>query len=431
MRMALSINCKSSRLEPAMTGAALVAAHAVCEPAQVAMLMAHRVHPQVKPEERLGFRGADDIRAHPWFEGLDWAALEARSVLAPITPELASPVDTSNFDDFSDPPATPRFPPGQPDPNAAAWADLWDWIEQPPDLAAAPAPLGRRASGAAAGLAALRAASLSLATAKPSAAAADTASPTRTASAVQQAQERLQALQLQTEPWRASPAATGEDGEQHVPLSSGVPQSAEVANGQDIEQTQLTDRQQAETDDISGPEAMVSSGVQPSAFAAGALNVASGGRWSSSDGSAGSPVKAVLPPIATSLHASQPAAATHGTGTSQPVAEPMPRGNSDPSLNRPVAVSLPDDLPVYAASADGLVSPLASAGRIDLSGEMSEKGHFVITAGGLVNPAANAGKIVLELDATDTDKFMALDSGIVSPTARSGRIILLPEETAK
>jgi len=67
----------------------------------------------VKPEERLGFKGADDIRAHPWFEGLDWAALEARSVPAPITPELSSDVDTSNFDDFADPPATLRFPPGQ------------------------------------------------------------------------------------------------------------------------------------------------------------------------------------------------------------------------------------------------------------------------------------------------------------------------------
>ncbi len=67
----------------------------------------------MKPEERLGSNGADDIRAHPWFEGLDWAALEARSVPAPITPELSSPVDASNFDDFADPPATPRFPPGQ------------------------------------------------------------------------------------------------------------------------------------------------------------------------------------------------------------------------------------------------------------------------------------------------------------------------------
>ncbi len=109
----------------------------------------------------------------------------------------------------------------------------------------------------------------------------------------------------------------------------------------------------------------------------------------------------------------------------------MPRGNSDPSLDRPASVALPEDLPVYAASADGLVSPLASAGRIDLSGEMGEKGHFVITAGGLVNPAANGGRIVLELDATDTDKFMALDSGIVSPTARSGRIILLPDGGAR
>ncbi len=323
----------------------------------------------------------------------------------------------------------------QPDPNAAAWADLWDWIDRPPGLAAPPAPLSRRTSSAAAGLAALRAASLSLASPRSSLAAGDTVSPTlsptRAASQLLQAQERLEALQLQTEPWRVPPAETAE---QHVPLSSDVALTADAASEQEAAQIQPTDSQQAGRAGSVGLDVADSAGVQASAFAAGSLNVASDGAWSSSDGSAGSPVRAVLPPIATSLPAPpEPAAAARSTGAStQPGALPMPRGNSDPSLDRPAAAGLPEDLPVYAASADGLVSPLASAGRIDLSGETgAEKGHFVITAGGLVNPAANAGRIVLELDATDTDKFMALQSGIVSPTARSGRIILLPEEPAK
>ena len=255
---------------------------------------------------------------------------------------------------------------------------------------------------------------------------------------MQQAQERLEALQLQTEPWRASAEYNaGDGGAQHFLVNSDVDQKAHAADGKEAdEQIQPTDSQQAGREGSSGPDAAFSSGVQASAFAAGALNVASDGAWSSSDGSAGSPVKAVLPPIATSLLAPQPGTAARSTGTAQSEAHSMmPRGNSDPSLNRPEpAGNLPDDLPVYAASADGLVSPLASAGRIDLSSEMmgaAEKGHFVITAGGLVNPAAAAGRIVLELDATDTDKFMALDSGIVSPMARAGRIILLPEEPAK
>ena len=260
-------------------------------------------------------------------------------------------------------------------------------------------------------------------------------SPSRGASAVQQAQERLEALQLQTEPWRIlSSADSTEDGDQHVPLSSDVAQTADAAGEQEATQTQPADSQQAREarEDSGGLDGADSTGVLASAFAAGSLKVASDGAWSSSDGSAGSPVKAVLPPIATSLPAPpEPAAAARATGASQPGALPMPRGSSDPSLDRNAPAGLPEDLPVYAASADGLVSPLASAGRIDLTGEMGEKGHFVITAGGLVNPAAHAGRIVLELDATDTDKFMALDSGIVSPTARSGRIILLPEEPAK
>ena len=400
---------------------------------------------QVKPEERLGFTGPDDIRAHPWFEGLDWDALEARAVPAPITPALASPVDASNFDEFSEPPPTPRFPPGQPDPNAAAWADLWDWIEQPPGGGAAPVPLGRRASGSASGLAALRAASLSLATSRPSAGAAETAAPGQSASAasakavapgqsasaVQQAQERLMALQLQTESWKQEPVQSrGDDGDD-IALTSSAVQPAEAFASQDAEHTQHADSQQAGREDDGGPDVAASSGMQTSAFAAGSLHTAADGDWGS-DSSAGSPVRAVLPPIATSLPvldsitAGSAGAAELGAHHHQAL-----RGDSAPSPSRPAPVSLPNDLPVYAASADGLVSPLASAGRIDLSGEMSEKGHFVITAGGLVNPAANAGKIVLELDATDTDKFMALESGIVSPTARSGRIILLPEETAK
>lgn len=47
------------------------------------------------PQERLG---ADGIRAHPFFKGLDFGRL--REMVPPIQPVVSGPLDTSNFDDF-------------------------------------------------------------------------------------------------------------------------------------------------------------------------------------------------------------------------------------------------------------------------------------------------------------------------------------------
>eukprot|EP00937_MAST-01D_sp_MAST-1D-sp2_P000059 g59.t1 len=41
------------------------------------------------PKRRLGARGADEVKAHPFFRGLDWAALQRRELPAPITPKAA------------------------------------------------------------------------------------------------------------------------------------------------------------------------------------------------------------------------------------------------------------------------------------------------------------------------------------------------------
>ena len=392
-------------------------------------------HAQVKAEERLGFGGADEIRAHPWFDGLDWAALEARDVPGPIAPALSSPFDTSNFDEFVDPPPAPRFPPGQADPNAAVWAELWDWVEQPSGGPSA-AALSRRASGAGPGLAALRAASLSLRASAPEPSAAQAPA----VSVMQQAQERLATLQLQQMQPQTALQEGGSEGpsgavDSQLPFSSGLAEPrGKPGAGLEGEREQHAASQQTDGNGTDEPAALPAGGLQASAFAAASMDADADRDVWDSDGSGGSPVRASLPPIAVSRLAVRGTAADR-TGAVEAGPEHndggFPRSGSGRFPGRPASVSLPEDLPVYAASADGLVSPLASAGRIDLSGEMSEKGHFVITAGGLVNPAANAGKIVLELDATDTDKFMALDSGIVSPTANSGRVILLPDEPAK
>jgi len=41
--------------------------------------------------------GADDVLRHPWFEGVDWIALENGKIQAPLIPQVASAADTRNF----------------------------------------------------------------------------------------------------------------------------------------------------------------------------------------------------------------------------------------------------------------------------------------------------------------------------------------------
>ncbi|BGP20952.1 hypothetical protein JCM10213_006668 [Rhodosporidiobolus nylandii] len=44
--------------------------------------------------------GAQDVKDHPWFEGVDWAAVERKEIRAPIIPLTSTPGDCSNFERF-------------------------------------------------------------------------------------------------------------------------------------------------------------------------------------------------------------------------------------------------------------------------------------------------------------------------------------------
>lgn len=47
--------------------------------------------------------GADDIKKHKWFRGVDWQGLLNKTVQAPIVPPYQHPGDTSNFEKYADP----------------------------------------------------------------------------------------------------------------------------------------------------------------------------------------------------------------------------------------------------------------------------------------------------------------------------------------
>ena len=50
-----------------------------------------------EPQERLGYRGAAEIMRHPFFAGLDWERLHAKTLTPPWVPAVADDMDTSNI----------------------------------------------------------------------------------------------------------------------------------------------------------------------------------------------------------------------------------------------------------------------------------------------------------------------------------------------
>jgi len=49
-----------------------------------------------EPSDRLGAKGADEVKAHPWFAGVDWANL--RDTKSPFIPKLSQSEDTFYFE---------------------------------------------------------------------------------------------------------------------------------------------------------------------------------------------------------------------------------------------------------------------------------------------------------------------------------------------
>jgi len=49
-------------------------------------------------DKRLGTRGGDEVKAHPWFKGLDWDALNRKEIDPPFKPKVKSEADISQID---------------------------------------------------------------------------------------------------------------------------------------------------------------------------------------------------------------------------------------------------------------------------------------------------------------------------------------------
>ena len=51
-------------------------------------------------EHRLGMNGVEEIKSHPFFEGIDWKNM--RNMKAPFIPDLSSDDDCKRFDKFDE-----------------------------------------------------------------------------------------------------------------------------------------------------------------------------------------------------------------------------------------------------------------------------------------------------------------------------------------
>jgi hypothetical protein len=80
----------------------------------------------VNPEKRLGVVGGiSQIKTHPWFSSMDWTALDAQRIPAPILPALKSINDMSNFANY-DAEMTP--PPVNTRNDRSLW-QMWQWVD--------------------------------------------------------------------------------------------------------------------------------------------------------------------------------------------------------------------------------------------------------------------------------------------------------------
>lgn len=59
----------------------------------------------VNPKQRLGYNGSEEIKNHPFFQGVNWDLAVKKNIKPPFIPKLKSDVDLRYFDNmFTDEP---------------------------------------------------------------------------------------------------------------------------------------------------------------------------------------------------------------------------------------------------------------------------------------------------------------------------------------
>ena len=53
---------------------------------------------QRNPQERLGYKGSDEIKQHPWFSDIDWDAMYRKEVVPPFRPNVKDEMSTEQID---------------------------------------------------------------------------------------------------------------------------------------------------------------------------------------------------------------------------------------------------------------------------------------------------------------------------------------------
>lgn len=83
---------------------------------------------QVDPQKRLGSgpTGTEEIKAHPWFDSLDWTAAQHRLLRAPLQPDPEYQPGDSPFSPFEA--EIPKIPRGRKDVFGEEWQELWEWV---------------------------------------------------------------------------------------------------------------------------------------------------------------------------------------------------------------------------------------------------------------------------------------------------------------
>ena len=51
-------------------------------------------------DKRIGYHGADEIKSHPFFKGVNWN--KVKDLKVPFIPDLKNELDTRYFDEFKD-----------------------------------------------------------------------------------------------------------------------------------------------------------------------------------------------------------------------------------------------------------------------------------------------------------------------------------------